>query len=198
MELYGAVVTTSLENATYERNKDRLIRIQKLIAKCDATFVAQLAIYARTQMYLRSIPLVLVIELAKTHKGDSLVSNTLYKIILRADEITEALAYYQMTNERTGSKKLNGLSKQVQKGIAKAFTRFDEYQFAKYNRKTEVTLKDALFLTHPKANDEISQSLFNKIVNDSLEVPYTWETELSAIGQKDYTCLLYTSPSPRD
>ncbi|NQY05972.1 MAG: TROVE domain-containing protein [Flavobacteriaceae bacterium] len=186
MELYGAVVTTSLEGATYEKSNDRLKRIQKLITKCDPVFVAQLAVYARTEMYLRSIPLVLVIELAKVHRGDSLVSNTLCKVIQRADEITEALAYYQMANQRSGTKKLNSLSKQIQKGIAKAFLKFDEYQFAKYNRKAEVTLKDALFLTHPKATGEESQQLFDKIVNDTLQVPYTWETELSSIGQQNF------------
>ena len=48
----------------------------------------------------------------------------------------------------------------------------------------EVKLRDALFLVHPKAKDETQQALFDKIVNKTLETPYTWETELSALGQK--------------
>ena len=83
-------------------------------------------------------------------------------------------------------KKLNKLSKQIQYGLEEAFNRFDEYQFAKYNRATEVKLRDALFLVHPKAKDEEQQQLFDKIVNGSLETPYTWETELSALGQAKY------------
>ena len=186
LALYSAVVTTSLEPLTYETTNERLKRIKNLIRSCNPTFVARLAIYARTEMHLRSVPLVLVIELAKIHSGDSLVSDTLYKVIQRADELAEALAYYQFTNKRKDRKKLNRLSKQVQKGIAKAFTKFDEYQFAKYNRNSEVKLKDALFLSHPKANSEEMQSLFNKIVNDNLQTPYTWETELSKIGQQHF------------
>ena len=186
MELYSAVVTTSLEKTTYENTSDRIKRIRKLVRNCDPVFVAKLAVYARTKMNLRSIPVVLAVELGKIHKGDNLVSKTIYNIIQRADEITEVLAYYQMANKRNDVKKLNRLSKQVQKGIAKSFTKFDEYQFAKYNRKGEVTLKDALFLTHPKAANENQQFLFNKIVNDSLETPYTWEVELSKVGQQKF------------
>ena len=40
-----------------------------------------------------------------------------------------------------------------------------------------------MFLVHPKAKDEKQQALFDKIVQDELAIPYTWETELSALGQ---------------
>jgi 60 kDa SS-A/Ro ribonucleoprotein len=106
--------------------------------------------------------------------------------VKRADEITELLAYYALANERTDVKKLNKLSKQIQKGLAEKFNQFDEYQFAKYNRAAEVKLKDALFLVHPKPKDENQQVLFNKIVADVLAIPYTWETELSALGQTKF------------
>ncbi len=185
-ELYSAVVTTGLSNATYEKGNERLARIQSLIQKNDPEFVAKLAVYARKEMYLRSVPLVLTTELAKQASGTDLVSRTVDGVIQRADEITELLAYYQMANERTDLKKLNRLSKQIQKGLVKSFNRFDEYQFAKYNRKAEVTLKDALFLVHPKAKDENQQAIFDKIVNDSLETPYTWEVELSVLGQTKF------------
>lgn len=186
-ELYSAVVTTGLNGSFYESDRQRLERIQGLISKCDPVFVAKLAIYARTKMYLRSIPLVLVVELAKQHTGDSLVSKTVNAVVQRADEITELLAYYQMANERKGTKKLNRLSKQLQKGLMMAFNNFDEYQFAKYNKAAEVRLRDALFLVHPKAKDEAQQVVFNKIANETLETPYTWETELSKLGQKQFS-----------
>ncbi|MEM9824760.1 MAG: TROVE domain-containing protein, partial [Bacteroidota bacterium] len=161
-------------------------RIIKLIRKADPVFVAKLAIYAREQMHLRSIPLVLLVELAKVHHGTSLVKNATQRVVQRADEICELLAYYQLTNRRSGTKKLNRLSKQLQKGLGMAFNKFDEYQFAKYNRGAEVKLKDALFLIHPKADNDAQQALFNKIANDQLEVPYTWEVELSRLGQIAY------------
>lgn len=186
LELYTAVVTTGLNDTFYESGNERLERIKKLMAKCSPEFVAKLAVYARTEMHLRSVPLVICVELAKYASGTDTVSRTVSNVIQRADEITELLAYYQMANARTGTKKLNRLSKQVQKGLVASFNKFDEYQFAKYNRATEVKLRDALFLVHPKAKDENQQALFNKIATDTLAVPYTWETELSATGRQKF------------
>jgi hypothetical protein len=184
--LYSAVVTSALNNNFYETADDRLKAIRYLISYNNPLFVARLAVYAREQMNLRSVPLVLATELSKIHSGDSLVSRLTSRIIQRADEITELLAYYQQSNDRKNRKKLNRLSKQLQHGLQEAFNKFDEYQFAKYNRDTEVKLRDALFLVHPKAKDENQQILFNKIAGNTLETPYTWETELSALGQTEF------------
>jgi len=183
MELYTTVVTWSLNDSFYEKDKDRMVRLQALMHKCNPVFVGKLAVYARHKMYMRSVPLVLVTELANLHSGDDLVARVTAGVVNRADEITELLACYQMMNTRTGTKKLNRLSKQIQKGLSTAFNRFDEYQFAKYNRDGAIKLRDALFLVHPKAKDTAQQLLFNKIVNNTLDTPYTWETELSALGQ---------------
>lgn len=183
MELYTTVVTWSLNDSFYEKDETRMERVRKLIAQCNPVFVGKLAVYTRTKMYMRSIPLVLVTELAKLHSGDDLVARVTDGVINRADEITELLACYGMLNERKGTKKLNRLSKQLQKGLSTAFNRFDEYQFAKYNRDGAIKMRDALFLVHPKAKDQLQQFLFNKIANNDLQTPYTWETELSALGQ---------------
>jgi 60 kDa SS-A/Ro ribonucleoprotein len=180
------VVTAGLSDTFYEKADTRLARIQDLMLKNDPEFVAKLAIYARTEMYMRSIPMVLAVELAKLNSGNGLVAKTVSGVVKRADEITEILAYYQMANGRTGVKKLNKLSKQVQKGLSESFNRFDEYQFAKYNREADIKLRDALFIVHPKAKDEAQQAVFNRIAADELAVPYTWETELSALGQIKY------------
>ena len=153
-ELYTSVVTTSLNNSFYEQEEERIERVRTLIGKCNPLFVAQLAAYARETMNLRSIPLVMAVELARIHQGDNLVKRVTARTVRRADEITELLACYQQANRRTGTKKLNRLSKQLQAGLQDAFNTFDAYQFAKYNRSAEVCLKDALFLVHPKAKDE--------------------------------------------
>ena len=186
LALYTAVVTAALTDNFYERAEAGLMRMLELIAENDAQFVARLAVYAREQMHLRSVPIVLAVRLAKQHNGDGLVSALTAKIIQRADEITELLAYYAQSNERNDVKQLNRLSKQLQKGLAEAFNRFDEYQFAKYNRNAAVKLKDALFLVHPKAKNEAQQTLFDKMAKDELQTPYTWEVELSALGQQNY------------
>ena len=186
LELYTAVATASLNDQVYEGTNDRILRIRKLIAQNHPIYVARLAVYAREQMHLRSIPLVLAVELAKRHTGDGIVGDLTARVIQRADEITELLAYYSLANDRNGVKKLNKLSKQLQRGLSTAFNQFDEYQFSKYNRDTAVSLKDALFLVHPKAKDEQQQRLFDKIVNDELQTAYTWETELSTLGQQSF------------
>ncbi|RAJ83624.1 TROVE domain-containing protein [Chitinophaga dinghuensis] len=186
MELYTTVVTASLSDQFYEKGTEKLDRIRHMMEQVDPSFIAKLAVYAREKMYMRSIPMVLAVELAKKHSGDNLVSQTVGRVVKRADEITELLAYYTMANERKETKKLHKLSKQVQKGLSTAFNRFDEYQFGKYDRKTAITLRDALFLVHPKAKDEAQQELFNRIAKQELATPYTWETQLSAAGQVKY------------
>ncbi|NML23955.1 TROVE domain-containing protein [Pseudoflavitalea sp. G-6-1-2] len=186
LELYAAVATAGLNDQFYEKADTRLQRIRELIAQNDAGFVARLAIYVREQMNLRIVPQVLAVELAKHHNGDNLVSKMVGRTVQRADEITEMLACYAQSNGRTEMKQLNKLSKQLQKGLSIAFNRFDEYQFAKYNRDAQVKLRDALFLVHPKAKDEAQQTLFNKIIKDELQAPYTWEVELSRLGQQSY------------
>ena len=195
MELYTAVVTASLSDKFYETANERIKRIAELVGKCDARFVAQLAVYARREMNLRSVPLFLVVELTKHHSGDNLVSRTIEKVVLRADEIMELLHCYQWRNSQNTTcteasapkKKLAKLSHQIQVGLQRAFNNFDEYQFAKYDRNNlEVKLRDALFIVHPKAKDDAQQKLFDKITSKTLETPYTWETELSALGQQEF------------
>lgn len=183
MELYTAVVTCMVDDSYYEKKADRLLRIKQLVAQNDPHFVAKLAVYARQKMNLRSVPIILAVELAKIHSGDDLVSDMVSKIVQRADEITELLSYYAVSNNRKGVKQLGKLSKQIQKGLAKAFNKFDEYQFAKYNRATAIKLRDALFVVHPKAKNAEQQVLFDKIAANTLQVPYTWETELSEFGK---------------
>ena len=184
-ELYTTVVTTmGVEDKFYEGGEERVRRIADLVRKVEPEFVAQLAVYTREEMHLRSVPLLLLVELANCHQGDSLVSRTVGRTIQRADEITELLMCYLW---RTGKSDLSGLSCQLRKGLAEAFNKFDEYQFAKYNRMNrKVTLRDALALVHPKPKDDRQADIFRKIKSDTLETPVTWETELSAVGQRHF------------
>ena len=188
LELYTAVVTASLSDLFYEKRDERVERIANLVGKVSPECVARLAVYTRTEMHLRSIPLLLLVELAKVHNGDDLVARAVEKTVQRADEIMEFLMCYQWRNpSRDARKKLNKLSRQLQKGLQQAFNHFDEYQFAKYDRDNiSVKLRDALFVVHPKAKDEQQQFLFDMIASQQLSVPYTWETELSALGQQHF------------
>ena len=184
-ELYALVTTTmGTEDKFYERGSDRVMRITDLVRHVQPEFVAQLAVYSREYMQLRTIPLILLVELARCHHGDSLVSRAVSRTVQRADEITELLKCYQ---RQTGRKRLSGLSVQLRKGLAEAFNRFDEYQFAKYNRTDRrITLRDALLLVHPKPKDERHGKIFRDILNGRLAPPSTWETEFSRTGQQHF------------
>lgn len=186
LELYSLVCTCLMSDKFYESSADQQKRLKSLLNQVPHEFIAKLAVYAREKMHLRTIPLVLAVELAKIHKGDSLVSRMTERIIQRADEITEILGYYQIANNRKGLKKLNSLSKQIQKGLCGAFNKFEEYQFSKYNREGDISLRDALFIVHPKPVTKKQQKIFDKIAKDKLETAYTWETELSALGQNKF------------
>lgn len=136
--------------------------------------VAEIAIEAREKQKLRHAPLLIVRELARRKSlPDSLVSKTLARVIQRADEITEFLAIYWKDGRQP-------LSAQVKKGLAKAFTKFDAYQLAKYDRDGAVKLRDALFLVHAKPKAEEQAAAWKSLVGKSLASPDTWEVGLSA------------------
>ena len=169
------------EDTFYESGEAIATRISNLVKQVAPEKVAQIAIEARTLMKLRHVPLLLVTEMAKLRSHRSLVAPTTEAVIQRADELAEVLSIY--ARGRAGNKKLNKLSKQLQKGIAQAFTKFDEYSLAKYNQDNEIKLRDVLFLTHPKpigGKRGAQAKLWKRLVDGKLATPDTWEVGISA------------------
>lgn len=144
--------------------------------------VAQIAIEAREQMKLRHIPLFLVRELARHPNKDArtLVGDTLARVIQRPDEIAEFLAIYWKDGRQP-------LSAQVKKGLAAAFSKFNEYEFSKWQKAdAAVKLRDALFLSHARPENG-REDLYKKIVDQTLTTPDTWEVALSSGADKKET-----------
>lgn len=168
------------EDTFYVDGKSIAEQISEYVEKCDPSEVAALAVEARTKFKLRHVPLLLVREMARLDSHKSFVATVLYEVIERADELAEFLAIYWKDGKCP-------ISAQVKKGLAKAFTKFDEYALAKYNRDSSVKLRDVLFLVHPKANDKKQQKLWDKLTENKLETPDTWEVELSAGKDKKST-----------
>ncbi len=189
LELYSAVVTTMMSGDKFYESKDETLnRIRSLVrdvARTDPAFVAKLAVYAREQMHLRTVPLVLLVELDKCIRDipKPYVQKGIERAIQRPDEMTELLAYFAITHKHNGTKKVSGLSHALRRGLATVFTKFDEYQLQKYNRPNAFKLRDVLFLAHPKPRDEAQADLWKRLVADQLATPETWETELSKAGQ---------------
>jgi len=163
------------EDEFYESGVTIAQRLRELIPQVGPEKVAALAVEARTKMKLRHVPLLLVREMARLTTHRSLVADTLFQVILRADELAEFVALYWAEGRRP-------LSAQVKKGLAAAFTRFDEYALAKYDRAAAVRLRDVLFLSHAKPADAAQAALWKRLIAGELATPDTWEVALSAGG----------------
>src|SRR6185369_14736806 len=181
LQLRRSVLACMLwESQFYEDGMEIAARIRELVPKVEASKVAALAIEAREKMKLRHAPLLLVREMARLTSHRVLVGETLERVIQRADELAEFLAIYWSDGRVP-------LSKQVKKGLASAFVKFDEYALAKYNRPGSIKLRDVLFLTHAKPRDEAQDGLWRRLVDGELVTPDTWEVALSAGGNKRET-----------
>jgi len=168
------------EDTFYEDGQSIAERIASLIPQVDPQTAANMAIEAREKMKLRHAPLWIVRQMAKLPEHKKLVAETLERVIQRQDELTEFIALYWMDGKQP-------LSKQVKKGLAKAFTKFDAYQLAKYDRKGLVRLRDVLFLCHARPKDKEQEETWRQLIDGILPVPDTWEVSLSAGKDKKET-----------
>ena len=151
--------------------------VKQAVENADPAVVAQIAIEAREQGKLRHMPLLLARELART---GSLKAETLERIIQRADELSEFMALYWQDGKQP-------IAKQVKKGLASAFRKFDEYALAKYNRDKSVKLRDVMFMVRPKPKDDEQAALWKRLAEDKLQTPDTWEVALSSGADKRET-----------
>jgi 60 kDa SS-A/Ro ribonucleoprotein len=156
--------------------------IARLIPQCKPQEVYNLALEARQKQKLRHIPLFLAVHMCKYNGHRKLVASLLPNIITRVDMITDAVAIYSKLN----GGKIKPLANGFKKGLAESFKNFDEYQFAKYDRKAEIKIRDVMFLVHPKP-EQGKEELYKKIANRDLQTPDTWEVALSTGNDKKET-----------
>lgn len=181
MKLKELVVVEALssffgELKFYNDNTNDIIQNVRKMIEIEPDFIANLAIYSRCVMNLRSISHMLVAELAHSNNGKKYVREVTKEIVTRPDDMTEILSYYINTFGKP-------IPNSLKKGIADSFIRFDEYSLAKYNSAySQLKLKDILCLVHPKAKDEKQSDMFKRLIEGKLEKPLTWQTKLSTIG----------------
>lgn len=179
-ELRRTVLACMLwEQGFYESGEAVADRLKRLVPLCNPHDVAEIAVEAREKQHLRHAPLFLVRELARDSKrcADGLIANTLCSVVQRADELAEFLAMYWADGKKP-------IAKQVKKGLACSFSKFNEYQLAKYNRDSTVKLRDVLFMVHAKPKDEAQAELWKRLVDGKLSEPDTWEVALSGGANK--------------
>lgn len=166
------------EREFYEEGKDIAERISETAALVKPKDLAALAVEARKVFNLRHVPLLLLDVLSKT--GPDLTADTVSRVVSRADEMGELLSVYWRNGRKT-------VPRQMRKGLASAFTRFDEYQLAKYDRDGAVKLRDVLRIVRPKPTSDEQSALWKRVKDRSLETPDTWEVALSGGADKKDT-----------
>ena len=172
------------EDSFYEDGVSIADRIQAEVAEVlkrpnGAAQITALAFEARSQFKLRHAPLWLLHALlALRAKPDP---SELARVLQRPDELPELLAMYWKDGRKP-------IPKVLKRGLALAFGQFDEYALSKYaNREGAISLRDVLFLSHPKPKDEAQAALWKRLANRELTAPATWERELSAGKDKRAT-----------
>ena len=188
-ELRRALMSCMLwEDQFYEDGASIADRIAALVPLVEAEKVAALAVTAREDLKLRHAPLLVVREMARHESHKALVAETLERIVQRPDELTEFLAIYWVdVLGPQQQRKRRAVSAQVKKGLARALTKFDAYQLAKYDRDGAVRIRDVLFLTHAKPKDAAQEKVWKELVDGKLAAPDTWEVSLSGGADKRET-----------
>ncbi len=173
--LVTAVLTTMFgEPKFYGSTDNDIVQLAVKCAKEDPAFLCKLACYARNVGNMRSISHVLTAVIAR--EAHEYTRRTVRNVVVRPDDMTEIMSCYLAMY---GKPFPNALKREM----ASVIQRFDEYQLAKYKGSTKtLKLVDILRITHPVPQSKEQEALFRKLLDDTLETPYTWETELSAKG----------------
>lgn len=175
--LVTAVLSTMFGEQKFYRSTDSdIVQLATKCAKSEPEFLCKLACYARNIANLRSVSHVLTCIIAR--EAHEFTRVTIRNVVVRPDDITEIMSCYL---SMYGKPFPNAMKRE----ISVVVQNFDEYQLAKYNggNKT-IKFRDVLRITHPVPISAEKETLLGKILNDTLDTPYTWETELSAKGNK--------------
>jgi len=166
------------EDQFYVDGKQNAVLLAEVLKQVDPKVAQDIALEAREKFKLRHVPLLIMREMARIGK---MQASSLAAVIQRPDEIGEFISLYW-------KEKKTPLANQVKKGLAESFHKFSEYQFAKWDSNSAaIKLRDAMFLCHPKPQNEAETILFKKIAAGELKTPDTWEVNLSGGGDKRET-----------
>lgn len=186
-ELYARVGTCLVkEPKFYGDSNEEFVRIRELIniiAEKEPEFLLQLGSYARNVLHLRSIPIALLGLASLSKKSKRYVEFYTPAIIQRPDELCEAIAFIESEFGPIGDEKQDTmLPHSLQRGLQRAFSKFNEYGFSKYNgNNNTVTMRDVIRLVHPKPSED-KKELYRKIARDELQSADTWEVLISGKG----------------
>ena len=171
-ELVSTVMTTFLHNEYYEKETDKVSRIQVLLCKVDPLFAAKLAIYARNEGNLRSVTHLLSAELAKYIGGQPWAKRFYNKIVVRSDDMSEIVSAYAHLNGMVQNN-IKKIPNAIKRGFKTALERLDAYQLDKYKMKNRsVSMVDLIRLFHPKGTEKNAEAFKRLVKGESLESLY--------------------------
>src|SRR3989304_802212 len=98
LELISILLTSFANDSFYRSANDTFDRLKELVRICDKKFVAQAAVYARTQFGMRSITHCVASELAKHIAGEKWAKYFYSAVIYRPDDMLEILSYHTSKN----------------------------------------------------------------------------------------------------
>lgn len=189
MELVTILLTSFANDQYYRKSGDTFDRLKELISIIpDKKFVAQAAVYARTQFGMRSITHVVAAELARHAAGQPWAKNFYDKVIYRPDDMLEIASYYNENCADASVKakrKKKSLPMAIKNGFAMAFNKFNGYALAKYRGKDRgISMIDLVNMVHPVPTEK-NRDAMDLLMKDKLRNEDTWEVQLSAAGQAD-------------
>ena len=169
------------EKKFYGDNSAEIQETIKAVILTDPKFVSNLAVFARREFNMRSVSHVLTAYLAHEIQGKPYVRETVKGVSLRGDDVTEIMACYLSMFGKP-------IPNSLKKGINDVLQGLNEYTLAKYKGNGKaVKMRDLLCLCRPVPKNEEQSDMWKRLLNDELETPYTWETELSANGNNSET-----------
>ena len=164
------------EEKFYGDNTNDMVETIKRVVSNDPAFISKLAVFARKEFHMRSVAHVLTAYLAHEPAGKPFVRDTIRGVCERGDDLTEIMAFYLQTFGKP-------IPNSLKKGINDQIVQFDEYTLAKYKGDSKsVKMRDLICLCRPKPETPEQSELFKRCLEDRLETPLTWESELSANG----------------
>lgn len=169
------------ESKFYVQDDSDMIATLQNVIKSDPEFVSKLAVYARREFNMRTVSHVLAAYLAHKPSGKPYAKDTINGICLRGDDATEIMAFYLNTFGKP-------IPKSMKNGLDIVLHRFDEYTLAKYKGEGKaVKMRDVMRLVRPTPIDDAQSDLWKRLIEGKLEIPMTWETQLSANGNNKET-----------
>lgn len=148
------VVTGVFNDTFYASAKDQLASAKDLVSKVDPEFVAKLAVYSRENAYMKDMPAYLCAALAS--KDPVLLGNVFGRVIDNGKMLRN---FVQIV--RSGAAGRRSLGTRPKKLVARWLTAASDRAFLAATVGTAPSLADVIRLSHPKAESDSRQAMFN-------------------------------------